>query len=704
MSASDGFRIGCDIGGTFTDGVIMHEDSGDVWITKTPSTPADPSHGFARCIESLLDEAGARPRMVRHVFHGTTVATNAIIEQKTARTGLVTNEGFTDVLEIGRQQRAKLYDLQQERPVPLVPGRWRLGVRGRMSAKGEELTPLDHDGVRAAGRKLARGGVKSIAVSFLNSYRDPRHEREAVAILEEEVPDLFVSFSAEISPLFREFGRVSTAVVNAAVVPIVDRYVAGIERHLTQQGYPGKLYIVQSNGGLIPAEKAKRHPVHIIESGPAAGVIAAAFIGRLAGFDNLLAFDMGGTTAKVGLVKNGAPQIMPDYEVGATARTGQYETGAGYAVTLPVIDLVEVGAGGGSVAWIDRGGALKVGPQSAGADPGPACFGIGGTEPTVTDAHLVLGHLNPEQFLGRRMRLYPDRARDAMARVREPLALGLQEAALGVLEVANSNMLRALRLVSTVRGYDPRDYVLVAFGGAGPLHAAKLAEELSIPIVLVPPSPGVTSALGILVTDVRHDYMRTCLEPTDGADVIRLGHVMEELERSGYAQLSEEGFAGDRVVLARAADVRYRGQAYELTVPAAGGRLDAGWVADVKQSFHEGHQKTYGHSAPGAPVEIVSLRVTASGLVPKPRIKRLAAASGRVDDALSGRRPVWLSSEAPIADCPIYDRYKLGAGHELRGPAIVEEMDSTIVIDPGWTASVDGFANLILRVQSADEA
>ena len=338
--------------------------------------------------------------MVRHVFHGTTVATNAIIEQKTARTGLVTNEGFTDVLEIGRQQRPKLYDLQQERPAPLVPRRWRLGVRGRMSANGEELTPLDHDGVRAAGRELARGGVESIAVSFLSSYRDPRHEREAAAILEEEVPDLFVSCSAEISPLFREFGRVSTAVVNAAVVPIVDRYVAGIEQHLAQQGYPGKLYIVQSNGGLIPAEKAKRHPVHIIESGPAAGVIAAAFIGRLAGFDNLLAFDMGGTTAKVGLVKNGRPQIMPDYEVGATARTGQYETGAGYAVTLPVIDLVEVGAGGGSVAWIDRGGALKVGPQSAGADPGPACFGSGGTEPTVTDAHLMLGHLNPEQFLG----------------------------------------------------------------------------------------------------------------------------------------------------------------------------------------------------------------------------------------------------------------------------------------------------------------
>ena len=395
----------------------------------------------------------------------------------------------------------------------------------------------------------------------------------------------------------------STAVVNAAVAPIVDRYVTGIEQHLAQRGYPGKLYIVQSNGGLIPAEKAKRHPVHIIESGPAAGVIAAAFIGRLAGFDNLLAFDMGGTTAKVGLVKNGGPQIMPDYEVGATARTGQYETGAGYAITLPVIDLVEVGAGGGSVAWIDRGGALKVGPQSAGADPGPACFGSGGTEPTVTDAHLMLGHLNPEQFLGRRMRLYPNPARDAMARVREPLRLGLQETALGVLEVANSNMLRALRLVSTVRGYDPRDYVLVAFGGAGPLHAAKLAEELSIPIVLIPLSPGVTSALGILVTDVRHDYMQTCLEPTDGANLSRLGHVMEELEGSGYAQLFEEGFTDEtRYPHARSGHALPRSSIRTDRPGCRRPRWIASWVADVKQRFHEGHQNTYGHCAPGAPV------------------------------------------------------------------------------------------------------
>jgi len=690
------FRVGCDIGGTFTDGVVMEEGTGRLWIAKLPSTPDDPARGFIRCVEDLLGKAEAAPGEVGHLFHGTTVATNAIIERKTAPTALITNDGFTDVLEIGRQQRAKLYDLQQERPEPLVPGRWRIGVRGRMSAAGEEIEPLDRDTVRAAGRSLHAAGVETIAVCFLNSYRDGRHEREAAAVLQEECPDLYVCTSADISPLFREFGRVSTTVVNAAITPIVDRYVAGIERFLAERHYPTELHIVQSNGGVISAKKAKRQPVHIIESGPAAGVIAAAYLGRLAGFTNLLAFDMGGTTAKVGLIKEGEPQLMPDYEVGATARAGQYETGAGYAVTLPVIDLVEVGAGGGSIAWIDAGGALKIGPQSAGADPGPACFGKGGTQPTVTDANLVLGRLDAANFLGRAMTLYPERATAAVASVGDPLKLETRRAALGIVELANANMLRALRLVSTVRGYDPRDYALIAFGGAGPLHAAKLAEDLGISTVMIPPSPGVTCALGILVTDIRHDYMQTCLQSAEAPDCARLEAVIEDLEQRGAAELSADGVEGARAVLARSVDMRYRGQAYELTVAAPAGRVTRSWVDMAAAAFHAKHQLTYGHSAPDSAVEIVSVRVSAIGLVPKPQVQRIAEARGEASVALVGRRAVWFEAKAPVEDCPIYDRYRLGAGHRIDGPAVVQEMDSTVVIYPGWSATVDPFGNLIM--------
>ena len=692
------FRIGCDIGGTFTDGVIMREDTGEFWITKTPSVSADPSRGFANCIDQLMQAGDAAPGRIAHTFHGTTVATNAIIERKTANTGLITNAGFTDVLEIGRQQRAKLYDLQQDKSAPLVPGRWRLGVESRIDARGAETIALDKQQVRAAAQRLQGEGVVSVAVCYLNSYRNPAHEQETADILRTEFPDLYVSTSAEISPLFREFGRISTTVVNAAVVPIVDRYVSGIEQGLADRGFTSALHIMQSNGGLIRSDRAKHQPVHIIESGPAAGVIAAAFLGRLAGFENVLAFDMGGTTAKVGLVKNGEPQVMPDYEVGATARAGQYETGSEYPVTLPVIDLVEVGAGGGSIAWVDGGGALKVGPHSAGAQPGPACFGLGGDDPTVTDANVALGRINPGHLLGSRMRIDAALAVAVMEKkVCDPLGLKRHEAALGIVEIANSNMLRALRLVSAVRGYDPREYAIVAFGGAGPLHAGRLAEDLDIPIVVVPLSPGVTCALGLLVTDIRHDYMQTYLTPTIGGNIADLATLATEMLERARADLRADGFSDEHSVFSVAADLRYRGQAYELTVPAPGARIDEAWARDMTARFHDRHQLTYGHSSPSLPVEIVSLRVTSNGLVSKPRIHEIAAAAGPASAAITGRRPVFFDKYAPIADCPIYDRYALCAGHRFGGPAIVEEMDSTVVVYPEWDVEVDRYGNLVMR-------
>lgn len=702
MSAgsSHKYRIGCDIGGTFTDGVIMREDTGEFWITKTPSVSADPSKGFANCIDLLMAAGHAQADEIVHTFHGTTVATNAIIERKTANTGLITNAGFTDVLEIGRQQRAKLYDLQQEKSAPLVPGRWRLGVDSRIDARGEVTVELDSQGVRAAGQRLQDEGVESVAVCYLNSYRNPRHEHETADILRKEFPNLYVSTSAEISPLFREFGRISTTVVNAAVVPIVDRYVTGIEEGLADRGFKSALHIMQSNGGLIRSDRAKEQPVHIIESGPAAGVIAAAFLGRLAGFTNVLAFDMGGTTAKVGLIKNGEPQVMPDYEVGATARAGQYETGSEYPVTLPVIDLVEVGAGGGSVAWVDGGGGLKVGPQSAGAQPGPACFGLGGEEPTVTDANVVLGRINPGHLLGRRMTIDASLAASALDKqISQAVGLALHEAALGIIEIANSNMLRALRLVSAVRGYDPREYAIVAFGGAGPLHAGKLAEDLDIPTVVVPLSPGVTCALGLLVTDVRHDYMQTYLTPIVGGRMDELASLLSQMLERAQSDLRADGFSSDDSVFSIAADLRYRGQAYELTVSAPAGCIDEAWAAEMARRFHDQHQLTYGHSSSGLPVEIVSLRVTSNGLVPKPRIHEIASASEPISTAVTGHRPVWFEKAGPVSDCPVYDRYALRAGHAFSGPAIVEEMDSTVVVYPGWKVEVDKYGNLVMRRQ-----
>ena len=498
------YRLGVDIGGTFTDATLVDESSGRLWNAKVSSTPHDPAQGFLSATRQILDQSELAPESLRYVVHATTVATNAIIEGKVAPTVLITTEGFRDILEIARQIRPSLYDTQFEKPKPLVPRDRCFGVRERLDATGAVLTPLDEAAIPQIAAVIRDAGVESVAVCFLHSYLNAQHEQRVGELLRDLAPNIAISLSSDVAPEIREYFRASTTVINAALRPIVSRYLENIEEQLRAQGVSSELLVMQSSGGLMTFADARHRPVFMVESGPAAGVITAAHLGEALGYPNVISFDMGGTTAKVGLVQNGTPRITKDYEVGSVAQPGSggFRAG-GYPIRTPVIDLVEIGAGGGSIAWVDPGGVLRVGPQSAGADPGPACYGQGGAEPTVTDANLVLGRLNPGYLLGGDLKLDSALAHAAIEqRIAKPLGLDIVKAAYSIVEIANVAMINALRLVSVQRGHDPRDFALTAFGGAGPLHANRLAHEMNIPVTVIPTSPGTASALGLLVTDI----------------------------------------------------------------------------------------------------------------------------------------------------------------------------------------------------------
>ena len=685
-------RLAIDIGGTFTDATLIDEATGAVSIAKVLTTPADPSEGFMHAAERALAEADVVAGKVRLVVHATTVATNAIIEGKIARGGFVTTEGFRDLLEIARQVRPTLYDTQFEKAPPLVPRDRAVEVRERLGPAGEVVTALDDGSVRAAAAVLRDAGVESVAVCLLHAYVNPEHEQRVGAILAEELPGVPVSLSAEVAPEFREYLRASTTVINAAVRPVVERYLEQIEARLAEAGVHAQLLVMQSSGGVFSSEAARRRPVFMVESGPAAGVIAAAYLGETLDERDLLSFDMGGTTAKVGLVQDGRPSVTKDYTVGGHAGAGVGALSlSGYPVRTPVVDLVEIGAGGGSIAWVDSGGLLRVGPQSAGADPGPVCYGRGGAEPTVTDANLVLGRLNPAYFLGGELELDVEGARTAIAELAQRLGLGEVETANGIVEIANAAMANALHLVSVQRGYDPRDFALVAFGGGGPSHASALARDVSVPVVIVPPRPGVFSATGLLVTDLKHDYTTTLLRQVGELDTAELEGVFAGLEAEGRAELEAEGVAADDVSYERRYDLRYVGQSFELTIADE----DAHGAA---ARFHDEHERAYGFAAPDEPVELVNLRLTAVGRIEKPAAPRLP--EGRAPEP-HARRPVYFAEAGDYVDCPVYDRYALPAGARFAGPAIVEEFDSTTVVHPGFTASVYATGNLFLRKDAA---
>ena len=691
------FRLGIDIGGTFTDAILIDEVTGAVRIGKVPSTPRDPAVGFMEAVHRMLRVGDLAPADISYLVHGTTVATNSIIEGKIARTGFITTEGFRDILEIARQIRPSLYDLRFEKPPPLVPRNLCFGVRERLDAQGRVITSLEEDDVRQAAQALLREEVESIAVCFLHAYVNPLHEIRTRQIIQEVFPAALVSLSAEVAPEFREYFRASTTVINAAIRPVVGRYLHSIETRLRQQKLPAELLVMQSSGGVFSFAAAGEKPVFMVESGPAAGVIASTYLGKALDCADVISFDMGGTTAKTALVQGGMPRITKDYEVGsaAGAETGS-SRGSGYPIRTPVIDLVEIGAGGGSIAWVDSGGGLRVGPQSAGADPGPVCYGKGGTEPTITDANLLLGRLSPHYFLGGEMALDLDAARCAIEeKCALPLGLEVVEAAHGIIEIANAAMVNALRLVSVQRGFDPRKFALVAFGGAGPVHANQLAAANEIPTTLIPMSPGTFSALGLLVTDLQYDYSTTFIQRVDDLEPDAVMAAYNELEEEGRSSFVREGVADQDIIFLRQVDMRYVGQSYELSVSVPAGVFGVAEIAAVLAKFHAEHDRMYGFSAAAEPVEFVTLRLTATGKIAKPKLRQVEV-GGEVSGAHKETRPVYFAASGGYVDCPIYDRYLLGATAIVSGPAIVEEIDSTTVIQPHYQAQVDHFGNLVL--------
>jgi N-methylhydantoinase A len=700
-------RVGIDIGGTFTDAVFVDERTGAAGVAKVPSTPRDPAKAFLEALSRILEVAEAEPGAVRFLVHGTTVATNAVIEGKGAPTAFVTSAGFRDLFEIGRQIRPDLYDPRADKPPALIPRERVFEVAERLDAEGRVLVPLDEPAVRDLIPTLRRRAVRSVVVGFLHAYRNPGPERRAAALLADGLPGVFVAGSADVCPEFREYPRFCTAAINGLVAPVVSRYLEGIEEGLGQQGVRAPLHLMTSSGGVIAAPTARLRPVDLLESGPAAGVIAATYLGEGIGARDLIAFDMGGTTAKAGLVVGGVPRLVSEFEVGGLAGGGAEAArgaggrrGTGYPIKVPAIDLVEIGAGGGSVGWVDPGGAFRVGPQSAGADPGPACYGRGGTRPTITDAHLVLGRLDPAYFLGGEMPLDAATAERALeAEVARPLGLTVREAACGMLAIANAKMVEAIRMVSVQRGFDPRAFVLVAFGGAGPLHATALARALGVRRILVPPAPGVSSALGLLTCDLKHAYVRSYLRPLAEADPAAIGRMLDEFAAEAGRVLAREGVASERVRYLRTLDLRYVGQSFELAVPLPPGPLTRAALARLDGAFYRAHARAYGFAARGEPIEVVNVRLTGIGAVPRARRPRLEPGGRDARRALKGRRRVVFEQGASPAprDCPVYDRYRLQAGNRLAGPAIVEQVDSTTVVEPGFVAAVHAFGHLVLE-------
>ncbi|MDO8671176.1 MAG: hydantoinase/oxoprolinase family protein [Dehalococcoidia bacterium] len=692
------FRLGFDIGGTFTDLVILDEANATIRIGKLLTTPKDPSAAVIEGLHRLLSEGASDERVrakdITNVVHGTTLATNALIERKGAKTALITTAGFRDVLEIAREQRYDSYDLFIDMPTPLVPRQLRFEVRERLRAGGEVLVPLDPAEVRALAKSLVDEGIESLAVCLLHCYDNPAHEETIAAVMAEEAPNIPVSLSSRVVPEIREYERTSTTVANAYVRPLVERYLTRLEQEFKTAGVKGSLYIMLSNGGMMGVKAVREIPVRMVESGPAAGALAAAFYGRLIDCPNLIAFDMGGTTAKISVINDGKPQTGSELEV---ARIARFKKGSGIPLKTLAVEMIEIGAGGGSIARADNLGLLKVGPDSAGADPGPACYGRGGTEPTVTDADLLLGYLDAEYFLGGEMKLDKEAAAAALkSRIGKPLGLDLTAAAVGVFEIVNENMAAAARIHLTERGEDPRRYALFAFGGAGPVHAYHVARNLGLSRVIAPLGAGALSALGLLATPVALDFVQSYSAALEGLDWARLNAIYERMENEGRAALLGSGVKAEDVRFERTADLRYVGQGFEVTAAIPGGRLSANDREQIESSFYQAYQKLYGRFNRDSPVESVNWRLLATGPTPTVDLKAEEARQGDAKAAVRGRRRVYLPEKKDFGECEVYDHYRLPAGATFEGPAIVEQRESTVVVGVGARVSVDKYRNLLI--------
>ena len=693
-----GYRVGVDIGGTFTD-VVLLDDGGNVISKKISSSVEDYALAIVEGLESVFARHGVAPGEVAEIMHGTTVASNAILELAGARVGLVTSKGFRDVLELRNLRMPRLYDLTWEKPPPLVERYLRVVVDERVNAAGEVVRPLAREDARRAVRRLLGEGVEAIAICLVNSYANPVHERLVAEVVEELAPGLPCCASFDVLPEIKEYERTSTTVVNTFVLPIVRRYLETLREGLDARGIAAPLLIMQSNGGLTPAAEAAMKPVDIIESGPAAGVVGARAVARQSGFADVISFDMGGTTAKASLIEGGEYTRTREYSVGGGIMTGsRLLTGGGYLLNVPAIDLAEVGAGGGSIIRIDTGGSMQVGPRSAGARPGPVCYGLGGEAPTVTDANVVLGYLNPSFLCGGELRIDAAASARAIERsVAGPLGLTSEHAAWGARQVAIANMIRAIRAVSSERGRDPRGNALFSFGGNGALFAVGMAEELGMKTVFVPPAAGLFSAFGLLYAEIEHHYSRTVRRVLRDADADAIDAVYRALEAQAVSQLAADGFDAAHRACERTAMLHYQGQLYELEVPAPAGRIDRAALDALAESFGREHERTYGHRAgAGEPVELVTAQVFGRGLGERLRVPERLVLAAR--EAGSGLRRAYYGPASGWIDTPIVTRAALARGGGDEGPCIVEEYDSTCLVPPGVRAKVDARGNLVLSL------
>jgi N-methylhydantoinase A/oxoprolinase/acetone carboxylase beta subunit len=694
------WALGVDIGGTFTDIALFDRATGRVHAGKVLTDYANLAEGVMRGLRTLLPDASVPAEQIAVTVHGTTLATNALIERRGSKTALLVTRGFRDVLEMARESRHDIYDVALKIPAPLVPRRHVFEIAERIDAAGQIVEPLDPAALEPILSRLREEAIGSLAICFINSYRNPAHERAAAAAIHRLDPELSVSLSSDVMPAIKEYERASTTAANAYVRPVVQAYLQRLNAQLQQFGIAHPPLIMSSDGGVVGCETACLYPVRLVESGPAGGALASAHLSRNCGAPDVMAFDMGGTTAKICLIDGGEPERASEFEV---ARVHRFAKGSGLPLKVPVLEMIEIGAGGGSIAGLNDIGLLQVGPRSAGSEPGPACYGAGGTDATVTDADLCLGYLDADHFLGGRMKLDRASAEAALGRLAAKLGLGLERTAWGVHQVVNDAMARAAKIHCLERGKDPRDYTLLAYGGAGPVHAYRVAEVLGIERVIYPIRAGIMSAFGFLVAPAAFEVIRTLALPLGKLDLAALNMTLDEMAAEGTRHLATAGIAPDDCAVERHVALRFAGQSYSLDVPCPAGRIDAAILGDLAEAYLDSYRARYHLAKVDLPIELDQVRVTVRGPTPRvilPEIERDEDAS----HALRGTRRVYLPERGGFEDCPVFDRYALGAGAVLTGPAIVEEHESTVVLGVGARATMDAHGNLIATLPRAGSA
>lgn len=684
------YMIGVDVGGTFTDFSVFNQETGELFNYKDSSTPADPSRAIVKGVQDVLEIKKAAPEEVSYLAHGTTVGTNALIEKKGCRLGLITTKGFKDLMEIGTQRRPSLYNLQAQKPYPLVPSGLNCTVTERIRYDGSVETPLDENETREVVRYLKAQGVTAIAVCTLFSFINPVHEERIEEIIHEEFPEAYVTISSKLAPEFREFSRMSTTVMNSYLGPVMEKYVNNFRDSIAKLGIQVEPYVTQSNGSIISIKETIDCPIKTALSGPSAGVIAAAYIGKQCEADKIITFDMGGTSADISLIENYTPQVSNERYV------------EGYPARIPMINIITIGAGGGSIAKIDEGGALKVGPKSAGATPGPACYMRGGENPCVTDANIVLGKLNQKKILGGRMDVDIELAKNAVkTKICDKSNLDMKRAANGIITVVNSNMVRAIRSVSVEKGYDVREFSLMAFGGAGPLHACEVAKELGMKEVLIPPHPGTLCSLGLLLADTKFDLSRTKIMNGEAGNLDDINEQFDNMVEQGTGLLDKEGVPSDRRYFEFAVDMRYQRQNFEISIPVPAGKMTEETLKKALADFHAEHKRSYGYCKEDAIVQFVSYRVSAIGVIDKPDLKAAELhRRHRFLEPIEVRQVLFQNSDEYV-ETPVYLRDKFVPGQSIPGPCICEQMDTTLVVPKGWVIHVDGYHNLKIHDEEA---